>query len=79
MEQNQQVIIEFLKRVDTPSLVALLPKDCKQEYSISWPCDTANTQGVFKSIVNYKKKFGKGIISSWEDYDEKDVSVYEFI
>ena len=60
--------------MDLVTLVGLLPGECKKESSISWACDTANTAGVFKSLVNYKKKFGKGIISSWQDYDEKGVS-----
>ncbi len=78
-ERNQKVIVEYLKLIDTASFVELLPKDCKQEFLIGWPCDTANTAGVFKSLVNYKKKFGKGIISSWKDYDAKDVSECDFI
>jgi hypothetical protein len=69
LEHNQKVIIDFLKIVDLVTLAGLLPKECKKEFSISWACDTANTTGVFKSLVNYKKKFSKGIISSWQDYE----------
>ncbi len=77
LEKNQHVIIEFLKLVCTRTLVANIPSYCKHKYSISWPCDTKNTEGVFKTLTHYKGKFNKGIISSWENYEEKDVSQYE--
>lgn len=79
LERNQKVIVEFVKLVHLASFVKLLPKDCKQEFSIGWPCDSANTASVFKTLVHYKKKFSKGIISSWKDYDDKDVSELDFI
>ena len=41
--------------------------------SLGWP--VPSLKQLFTSAVNYKKKFQKGIISSWEGYNDNHVSL----
>ena len=43
---------------------------------LGWPIPSLKQ--LFSTAVAYKKKCKKGIISSWEDYNDHNVSIFHF-
>ena len=66
--RNQHVLIKMCFK--------LCPHHCLSAFGGKWSWDCSNPSQVFGALVNYKRKFTTGIISSWENYIKHVVSNY---
>jgi hypothetical protein len=66
--RNQRVLIRMCFK--------LCPRRCVSAFGGKWFWDCSDPSQVFGALVNYKRKFMTGIISSWENYIKHVVSNY---
>jgi hypothetical protein len=68
LHRNQSILVSLAVSMNARS------QSFYMEHGIlGWPVPSLNQ--LFSSAVMYKKKFQKGIISSWEGYNDDHVSV----
>ena len=72
MQHNQSILVSLAVSMDASSQ-AFYTENGK----LGWPIPSLKQ--LFSTAVAYKKKFKNGIISSWEDYTDNNVSILFFL
>jgi hypothetical protein len=68
LQRNQSVLVSLVVTMN-PRLQGFY----RENGNLGWP--VPSLKQLFSSTVTYKKKFEKGIISSWEGYKDNLVSL----
>ena len=69
MQQNQSILVSLAVSMNSSSQSFYMENN-----KLGWPIPSLKQ--LFTTAVAYKKKYKKGIISSWEDYNEHNVSIF---
>ena len=71
LQHNQSSLVSLAVSMNASSQVFYT-----ENGKLGWP--VPSLKQLFSTAVAYKKKFKKGIISSWKDYKENYVSIFIF-
>jgi hypothetical protein len=71
LQHNQSILVSLAVSMNASSQVFYT-----ENGKLGWP--VPSLKQLFSTAVAYKKKFKKGIISSWKDYKENYVSIFIF-
>ncbi len=72
LQHNQSILVSLAVSMNASSQ-AFYTENGK----LGWPMPSLKQ--LFSTAVAYKKKFKKGIISSWEDYNDNFMSILIFL
>ena len=72
MQHNQSILVTLAVSMNSSSQSFYMENN-----KLGWPIPSLKQ--LFTTAVAYKKIFKKGIISSWEDYNVNNVSIFIFI
>ena len=69
LQHNQSILVSLAVSMNASSQAFYM-----ENGKLGWPIPSLKQ--LFSTAVAYKKKFKKGIISSWEDYNDHNVSIF---
>ncbi len=69
LPHNQSILVSLAVSMNASSQGFYMENN-----KLGWPIPSLKQ--LFTTAVAYKKKYKKGIISSWEDYNEHNVSIF---
>jgi hypothetical protein len=72
LQHNQLILVSLAVSMNASSQAFYM-----ENGKLGWP--VPSLKQLFFTAVAYKKKFKKGIISSWEDYKDNYVSIFIFL